>query len=74
MFVFTEEEIYEKVKINEETIQVMEEAFIDLATKDIQMPPVMQVAMKEQNGGIDIKTAYIPGNEMFALKVFSGFF
>ena len=74
LLIFTEDEIRDKVKINEETIHVIEEAFIDLAMKDVQMPPIMQVDIPEHNGGIDIKTAFIPGYEMLALKVSSGFF
>lgn len=74
LLIFTEDEIRDKVKINEETIHVMEDAFIDLAMKDVQMPPIMQVDIPAQNGGIDIKTALIPGYEMLALKISSGFF
>ena len=38
------------------------------------MPPIMRIDIPENNGEVDIKTAYIPGYEMFALKVSSGFF
>ena len=74
MLIFTEEEIREYVKINKESIDEIEAAFTDLKTKDVQMPPIMRVDIPEYNGEVDIKSAFIPGYEMFALKVSSGFF
>lgn len=74
MKIFTEEEIKKIVMINSETIDVVAGAFTDLATKDVVMPPIMRVDIPENNGEVDVKTAYIPGHEMFALKVASGFF
>lgn len=74
MVIFTEEEIRRYVQINEEVIEEVEEAFTDLQLKDVQMPPIMRVDIPENNGEVDIKTAYIPGYEMFALKISSGFF
>src|SRR5690625_4100390 len=74
VLIFTEEEIREYVKINKESIDEIEAAFTDLKTKDVQMPPIMRVDIPEYNGEVDIKSAFIPGYEMFALKVSSGFF
>lgn len=74
MLIFTEEEIRKHVQINEEVIQEVEGAFTDLKEKEVQMPPIMRVDIPESNGEVDIKTAYIPGHDMFALKVSTGFF
>lgn len=74
MLIFTEEEIRKYVQINDEVIQEVEGAFTDLQSKNVQMPPIMRVDIPENNGEVDVKTAYIPGHEMFALKVSSGFF
>lgn len=74
MLVFTEEEIRQHVQVNEEIIDQIESAFTDLATKEVKMPPIMRVDIDEHNGEMDVKTAYIPGLEMFALKVSTGFF
>lgn len=74
MLIFTEDEIKRCVHINEEVIGEVEAAFTDLQLKDVQMPPIMRVDIPENNGEVDIKTAYIPGYEMFALKISSGFF
>ncbi|MFD1036913.1 cyclodeaminase [Virgibacillus byunsanensis] len=72
--IFNQAEIKELVGINDETITVVEKAFTDLATKSVVMPPIMRVDIPEYNGEVDVKTAYIPGSELFALKVSSGFF
>lgn len=74
MLIFTEEEIRECVQMNEEVIEVVKSAFNDLVTKDLQMPPTSRVDIPDNNGEIVIKTAFIPGHEMFALKVSSHFF
>jgi ornithine cyclodeaminase len=38
------------------------------------MPPIMSMAIPDANGEVDVKTAYIPGFEGFAVKVSPGFF
>jgi len=74
MKLFSEDEIREKVKINKEMIDEVAGAFTDLVEKDVRMPPIMRVDIPENNGEMDVKTAYIPGHDMFALKVSTGFF
>ncbi|MGM8364733.1 cyclodeaminase [Virgibacillus sp. W0181] len=74
MLIFNEEEIRKYVDINQEAIKVVEGAFTDLETKEVEMPPIIHVNIPENNGEVDVKTAYIPGHDMFALKVASGFF
>ena len=74
MNIFTESEIKQFVTLNKDVLPVVEDAFTQLATKEVIMPPIMRVDVKENNGEVDVKTAYIPGKELFALKVSSGFF
>lgn len=74
MRVFSEQEIREKIQIDEALIDEIEKAFTDLEVKDVQMPPIMRVDIDAHNGEMDVKTAYIPGYDMFALKVSTGFF
>jgi ornithine cyclodeaminase len=38
------------------------------------MPPILSMAIAEANGEVDVKTAYVPGVESFAIKVSPGFF
>lgn len=74
MKIFTEEEIRANVKIDQMVVKEIESAFTDLYTKDVQMPPIMRVDIPENKAEVDVKTAYIPGYDSFALKVSSGFF
>src|SRR5699024_8727341 len=74
MVIFTEEEIREKIQINQDVILNIEKSFIDLATKEVEMPPIMRVDIESHNGEMDAKTAYIPGYDGFALKISTGFF
>lgn len=74
MHIFTESKIKQFVTLNEQVLPVVEDAFTQLATKEVIMPPIMRVDVKENKGEVDVKTAYIPGKDLFALKVSSGFF
>lgn len=74
MLIFTEQEIKEYVKLNLKAITIIEEGFSKLANKEVEMPPIMRVDVHDQNGEVDVKTAYIKGKDMFAIKVSSGFF
>jgi ornithine cyclodeaminase len=38
------------------------------------MPPILSMEIAEANGEVDVKTAYVPGVESFAIKVSPGFF
>lgn len=74
MLIFTEQEIKQFVKLNDVAVKVVEDAFSKLANKEAVMPPIMRVDIEDQNGEVDVKTAYIQGKEMFAIKISSGFF
>lgn len=74
MLVFTEKELKNHVALNAEAVAVVEEAFSKLVHGEVAMPPIMRIDLHEQNGEVDVKTAYVKGKEMFAIKVSSGFF
>ncbi len=74
MLIFTEDEIRQHIEINEEVIAEIESAFQMISTNQIEMPPTMRVNIPDNNGEIVVKTAFIQGVEMFALKVSSHFF
>jgi ectoine utilization protein EutC len=74
VLIFTEQEMKEYVRLNREALTVVEEGFTKLANKEVEMPPIMRVDVHEQNGEVDVKTAYVKGKDMFAIKVSSGFF
>lgn len=74
MKIFTEQEIRTHVQLNAEAISKVEAAFSDFAVKKVVMPPIMRIDVEENNGEVDVKSAYIPNEDYFALKVSSGFF
>jgi ectoine utilization protein EutC len=56
------------------SINAVEQAFLLLATAAVAMPPILRLDIPEHNGEVDVKTAYLPGLERFAIKVSPGFF
>jgi ornithine cyclodeaminase len=55
-------------------VDCIEAAFRALAGGGVVMPPILSMAIPEHNGEVDVKTAYVPGVEGFAIKVSPGFF
>lgn len=74
MKLFKEEEIREFVAVNEKAIEIVEDGFTALANGNVSLPPIMRIDIPENNGEIDVKTAYIKGLDTFAIKISSGFF
>lgn len=74
MHIFTEQELKSYIQLNLAAIDVVEEGFTKLANHEVEMPSIMRVDIEDQNGEVDVKTAYVKGKEMFAIKVSSGFF
>jgi ornithine cyclodeaminase len=70
----TEAEIRRSVQLDLEVIDRIEEAFAKLSTGKVVMPPVLSMSVPEINAEVDVKTAYVPGLEGFAIKVSPGFF
>lgn len=72
--IVTEAELREVVALDADLVDVIERAFAALAGGAVVMPPVLSMALHEVNGEVDVKTAYIPGFDGFAIKVSPGFF
>lgn len=72
--IVTEAELREVVSLDTGTVDVIERAFAALAEGGVVMPPILSMELAEANGEVDVKTAYIPGFEGFAIKVSPGFF
>ena len=62
------------VSISIEGIKVIEDAFKNLSEGNAIMPPIMRLDIEENNGEVDVKTAYIKGLDSFAIKMSPGFF
>ncbi|MET0170645.1 MAG: cyclodeaminase [Aliihoeflea sp.] len=72
--IITKAELQGLVTLGLPAIEVVERAFAALASGTVVMPPILSMAIPEANGEVDVKTAYIPGFEGFAIKVSPGFF
>ncbi|NVK34098.1 MAG: cyclodeaminase [Rhodobacteraceae bacterium] len=70
----TETALRDAIKLSVPIVDCIELAFRQLSGGGVEMPPVLSMAMKDINAEVDVKTAYIPGLEGFAIKVSPGFF
>lgn len=70
----TEAELRRAVPLDLTAIEVTERAFAALHAGGIVMPPVLSMALPAVHGEVDVKTAWIPGFDGFAIKVSPGFF
>ena len=74
ILILTEAELRKAVPLDIAAIDVVERAFAALAEGGVVMPPVMSMELAAAHGEVDVKTAYIPGFDGFAIKVSPGFF
>lgn len=72
--ILTEADLRQVVKLDIDTITCVENAFRALATEAVAMPPILRLDIPEYRGEVDVKTAYVPGIDGFAIKVSPGFF
>ncbi len=72
--ILTEAELRRSVSLDREAVAVVEHAFTALAGGKVVMPPILRLDVPENNGEVDVKTAYIPGHAGFAIKISPGFF
>ena len=72
--IVTEAELRELVRLDLDLVDVIEAAFAALAAGGVVMPPILSMALHEANGEVDVKTAFIPGFDGFAIKISPGFF
>jgi ornithine cyclodeaminase len=74
MLVLTEADLHDVVALDASAVDCVEAAFAALATKAVAMPPILRLDIPEHRGEVDVKTAYVPGLDGFAIKVSPGFF
>ena len=74
VIVLNETEIRRCVKMDAEAIAVVEDGFARLTKDEVTMPPIMRVDVPENNGEVDVKSAYVRGIDSLAVKMSSGFF
>ena len=74
IYVLTEADLRRCVSLGIDAVDVVEDAFRMLASGKVVMPPILSMEIPEAHGEVDVKTAYIPGFDGFAIKVSPGFF
>jgi ornithine cyclodeaminase len=72
--ILTETDLRKVIDLDMDAIDCVEGAFNALATQDVRMPPILRLDIDEYNGEVDVKTAYVPGIDSFAIKISPGFF
>ncbi|KAA2317139.1 cyclodeaminase [Pseudooceanicola sediminis] len=72
--ILTEADLRHALSLDLPLIDAVEQGFASLARGGVVMPPVLSMALEEMNAEVDVKTAYVPGFDDFALKVSPGFF
>jgi len=74
MTILTEADLRRLVPLDRNAVACVEDAFLALATKPVAMPPILRLDIPEHHGEVDVKTAYVPGLDGFAIKISPGFF
>ncbi len=74
MTILTETDLRAQVRLDADAVACVEGAFAALATKAVVMPPILRLDIAEHHGEVDVKTAYVPGLDGFAIKISPGFF
>lgn len=72
--ILSEAQLRARIPLDVATIDVVEAGFARLAEGGVVMPPVLSMHLPEVNGEVDVKTAYVPGLQGFAVKISPGFF
>ncbi|MDH3742812.1 MAG: ectoine utilization protein EutC [Hyphomicrobiales bacterium] len=70
----TERDLREAVQLDTDIVDCIDAAFATLAGGKVVMPPILSMGIHEYNGEVDVKTAYVPGTDSFAIKISPGFF
>ena len=74
VLVLTESELRQCVGLDQDALEAVQNAFTWLADGKAVMPPIMHIEVAENNGDVDIKSAFVKDLDSFAVKLGSGFF
>ncbi len=72
--ILSEAQLRQVVSLDLGAVDCVEQGFTALARGEVSMPPILSLAIPENNGEVDVKTAYVKGLDSFAIKVSPGFF
>jgi ectoine utilization protein EutC len=71
--ILTEKDIRRCVQMDEDALEIVAEGFTKLTRGEVTLPPILRIDVPENNGEVDVKTAYIHGLDNFAIKIAAGF-
>jgi ectoine utilization protein EutC len=74
VLVLDEKQLRELAGIDSDALEIVEQSFKWIAEAKVDMPPIMHMSIPENNGDIDIKSAYVQGLDSLTVKLGSGFF
>jgi ornithine cyclodeaminase len=72
--ILAEGDLRDLIPLDIAAVDCVEQGFSALASGDVVMPPILSMPIHEHNGEVDVKTAYVPGIDSFAIKMSPGFF
>ncbi|MEQ9040320.1 MAG: cyclodeaminase [Silicimonas sp.] len=72
--VVTETDLRAALTLDSALVDVIETCFATLASGGVVMPPIMSMDLADRHGEVDVKTAYLPGFDSFAIKASTGFY
>jgi ornithine cyclodeaminase len=72
--ILNESDLRACIALDSDAVDCIEACFKTLATEPVIMPPIMRLDIRGNNGEVDVKTAYLPGVDSFAIKISPGFF
>lgn len=72
--ILTEADLRSVVGIDRQSLDTVATAFSWLQKGLVDMPPIMHISARKYHGDIDVKSAYVDGVPVVAIKIASGFF
>ena len=72
--ILTEAELRQCLGMDEDSLAAVSDGFTRLAQGEATVPPILRVDIPENQGEVDVKTAYVHGLDSFAIKIAAGFF
>ena len=74
ILLLSQRDLQHLITLDHALIDCVAKAFATLASGKVVMPPVLSMEIAAHHGEVDVKTAYVPGLDSFAIKISPGFF
>ena len=70
----TKGELQRLVPLDLTLVDAIADGFRKLGGGGVEMPPILSLRVPDHNGEVDVKSAYVPGVDVIAVKISPGFF